>query len=268
MPVSRRQELYQVLQATGLQRAILVGCSLIGETILDVALEQGYLVHESELQMRIWVDGPFRQPEQVDPLFRWRAAEINRTALAKSAWGLTQAPVPDLLDPPAAQRLDGIQAPALIIAGELDHPEILRPASVMESTIPGSQKAAVACRAALRWGKTLRPGKPEALRLQGRYARLKGSASQARYWWGRSLAEAEALGMPHELGLTHLEIGRRLGEDAPQERRLWLSAHVTGGRAVHDLPGRRGGHLARDGVDLLKEFACLPKQAETLPGMR
>jgi pimeloyl-ACP methyl ester carboxylesterase len=163
----------------GVQRAILVGCSLSGETILDVALErpelvsglvvvsavpggfemqgeppenlmemlaaveQGDLALASELQMRIWVDGPFRQPEQVDLLFRRRAAEINRTTLAKGAWGLTLAPDPDPLDPPAAQRLDRIQAPALIIAGELDNPEILRAADVMAGAIPGAQKAVI-----------------------------------------------------------------------------------------------------------------------------
>ena len=97
------------------------------------------------------------------------------------------------------------------------------------------KKAGGACRAALRWGKTLRPGKPEALRLQGCYAWLKGSAAQARHWWGRSLAEAEALGMPYELGLTHLEIGRRLGEDAPQGR-----THLEKARAIFTEIGADG----------------------------
>lgn len=80
------------------------------------------------------------------------------------------------------------------------------------------KKAGRACRTALRWGKSLRPGKPEALRLQGRYEWMKGNAAQARHWWGKSLAEAETLGMPYELGLTHLEIGQRLGERAHLEK--------------------------------------------------
>ena len=74
------------------------------------------------------------------------------------------------------------------------------------------KKAGHDCRAALRWAKSLRPGKPEAMRLQGRYTWLKGDAAQAQRWWRKSLTEAEALGMPYELGLTHLEIGQRLGE--------------------------------------------------------
>ncbi len=38
-PISRRQELRRVLDHLGVDRAILVGCSLGGETILDFALE-------------------------------------------------------------------------------------------------------------------------------------------------------------------------------------------------------------------------------------
>lgn len=74
------------------------------------------------------------------------------------------------------------------------------------------KKARQACRSALRWAKFLRPAKPEALRLQGRYAWLKGNTAQAQRWWAKSLAEAEPLGMPYELGLTHLEIGECLNE--------------------------------------------------------
>ncbi len=74
------------------------------------------------------------------------------------------------------------------------------------------EKAGRACRAALKWGKMLRPGMPEALRLQGRYAWLRGNTVRAQSWWQRSLAEAERLRMPYELGLTHLEIGQRLGD--------------------------------------------------------
>jgi class 3 adenylate cyclase/tetratricopeptide (TPR) repeat protein len=81
------------------------------------------------------------------------------------------------------------------------------------------KKAGRACRAALKWGKLLRPGKPEALRLQGRYVLLQGNAARAQRWWQKSLAEAERLGMPYESGLTHLEIGRRLGERDHQKRK-------------------------------------------------
>jgi class 3 adenylate cyclase/tetratricopeptide (TPR) repeat protein len=80
------------------------------------------------------------------------------------------------------------------------------------------KKAGRACRAAMRYRKAFRPGKPEALRLQGCYEWLKGNTVQAQRWWQKSLAEAEALGMRYELGLTHLEIGQRLGEGVYLEK--------------------------------------------------
>jgi class 3 adenylate cyclase/tetratricopeptide (TPR) repeat protein len=79
-------------------------------------------------------------------------------------------------------------------------------------------KARRACRAALKWGRAFRPGKPEALRLQGRYLWLKENTVQAQRWWQKSLVEAEALGMLYEQGLTHLEIGQRLDQHASLEK--------------------------------------------------
>ena len=175
-PVSRRHELYRVLEHIGVGRATLVGCSLGGEVILDFVLEhpemvsgmivvsavaggfefqgeppkhllemfaaaeQGDLTLASELQMRLWVDGPFRQPEQADPLVRRRAGEMSRAALAKGTWVVAHAPPPDPLDPPAMQRLGEIRVPTLIAAGELDNPEIVRAAEATASAIPGAKK--------------------------------------------------------------------------------------------------------------------------------
>ena len=80
------------------------------------------------------------------------------------------------------------------------------------------KKAGRACRAGMKLRKAFHPGKPEALRLQGRYEWLKGNTVQAQRWWQKSLAEAEALGMRYELGLTQLEIGQRLGEGVYLEK--------------------------------------------------
>ena len=175
-PVSRRQELYRLLNHLHVERAYLLGCSMSGEMIIDLALEhpemvsalivvsatpsgfemqgepprhlldmmaaleQGDLARASELQIRIWVDGPFRQPEQVNPLVRSRAAEMNRIALANGTWAIADAQPLDPLDPPAAGRLSELHMPALIIAGALDDPEILRAADVMAAQIGGAQK--------------------------------------------------------------------------------------------------------------------------------
>lgn len=174
-PRNRRDDLYRLLQHLEIERAALVGCSLGGEIILDFALEhprkvsalvavstvpsgfelqgepppyllemiaaaqQGDLALASELQNRIWVDGPFREPEQVDSRVRERVAEMSLLALANRTMQVDMAPPANPLVPPAMHRLKEIAAPTLIVAGRLDHPEILRAAAAMASDIPEAQ---------------------------------------------------------------------------------------------------------------------------------
>jgi 2-hydroxy-6-oxonona-2,4-dienedioate hydrolase len=175
-PVARRHDLYHLLEHLGIARATLLGCSMGGEIVLDFALEhlemvsalvvvssapsgfelrgepprylmemigaveQGDLGLASELQNRIWIDGPFREPDQVDPQVRQRAAEMNLIALANDTWRKADASPINPINPPAAQRLNEIHVPTLIIAGELDHPEILRAADVIAAAISGARK--------------------------------------------------------------------------------------------------------------------------------
>jgi pimeloyl-ACP methyl ester carboxylesterase len=174
-PVSRRDDLYHLLQALDIQRAHLLGCSMSGQVILDFALEHAAMVSAlipvsaspsglqpegkpprdllemvaaskqqdwdrvSDLQMRIWVDGPHRQPDEVDPNVRRRAAEMNQIPVRNNTWAADAQPL-NPLNPPAIGRLNEIEAPTLIIAGALDDPEILRAADVLESEIKNSQK--------------------------------------------------------------------------------------------------------------------------------
>ncbi len=172
-PVSRRQDLYRLLQQLKVERTYLLGCSMGGETIIDLALEHPEMVaalivvatapggfelqgepppylfemmaameagdvpRASELQLRVWVDGLFRQPEQVNPLVRQRAAEMNRIAVANRTWAVADAAP---LDPPAVGRLNELRLPALVMAGALDHPEILRATDVMAAAIKDARK--------------------------------------------------------------------------------------------------------------------------------
>jgi pimeloyl-ACP methyl ester carboxylesterase len=178
-PIARRRDLDRLLQQLDVSHVALLGCSLSGEVLLDFALEhpervtalilvstvpggfelqgeppanliemmgaieQGNLALASELQNRIWVDGPFRQSEQVNPLVRQRAAEMNRLALANGTWGKADAWPAQPLDPPAVRRLHEIRIPTLILAGGLDHPEILRAAEVMAAAIPNAEKVII-----------------------------------------------------------------------------------------------------------------------------
>ena len=104
------------------------------------AVQQGDLQRASDLQIRMWVDGPFRQPEQVDPAVRQRAAEMNRIVLGNGTWAKADAQPLKPLDPPAAGRLHELHIPTLIIVGAVDHPEILRAANVMAKQIAGARQ--------------------------------------------------------------------------------------------------------------------------------
>ena len=178
-PISRREDVYKLLKQLGVERAHLLGCSMHGEVMIDLAIEhpelaqsliaisavpsgfqmqgapppelmemmsaiqQGDLERGSELQIRIWVDGPYRQPSQVDPLVRQRAAEMNRITVQNGTWGKADANPVNPLMPPASERLNEIQVPTLIMAGALDNSEIVRAADVMAKAIPGARKVII-----------------------------------------------------------------------------------------------------------------------------
>jgi pimeloyl-ACP methyl ester carboxylesterase len=178
-PVSRSGELYQLLKHLNVERATLIGCSLGGAAIIDFALEhpemvtalapvsavpsgfqmqgeppaellemfgaiqQGKLRQASDLQVRLWADGPFRQPEQVDPQFRELAAAMTRIPLANGTWAIEMSQPERQPESTATGRLKEIQAPVLILAGALDNSELLRAADVMESEIPGAKKVII-----------------------------------------------------------------------------------------------------------------------------
>ena len=94
----------------------------------------------SELQIRLWVDGTSRQPEQVDSHVRQCAAEMNRIAVKNGTWAIADANPLNPLNPPAAGRSGDIVVPALVMAGSLDNPEILRAADLLANEIKGAKK--------------------------------------------------------------------------------------------------------------------------------
>jgi pimeloyl-ACP methyl ester carboxylesterase len=175
-PRTRRHDLAQLLDHLHVKRAALLGCSLSGEIMIDfvlehpemasalitvssapsgfqfqgdppphlfemiTALQQGETARASELQMRIWVDGSYRRPEQISPTVRQRAAEMNLIAIKMNTWLIADSQPINPLDPPAIDRLSAIHVPVLIMAGALDHPEVLRAADIMTDAIKGAKK--------------------------------------------------------------------------------------------------------------------------------
>jgi len=176
-PISRRADLDQLLKHLGITRAHLVGCSNGGEIALDLALEQpqqiasltlvgatpsgfelqgvpphymlemfdamqnGDVERASELQIRIWLDGQYRDSGQVDPELRKKALDMNRIFVTQNTFFIADSQPVNPLAPPAVTRLEEVNCPTLIVAGSLDHPEVLRAADEMVTRIPGARKA-------------------------------------------------------------------------------------------------------------------------------
>jgi pimeloyl-ACP methyl ester carboxylesterase len=168
---SHLNDLEAVLHYLNVERAYLIGCSKGGRLALDYALahpahvaglvmvnsgapgyagagqkpaqwdqavaafEAGNLDLTNELEIQVWIDGAFRTPQQVDPLVRSLALDMNRIALANEMAGLGQeAPTPD-----AAGRLAEVPCPLLAIASDLDNPDFIGAAEYAAKFVPGGR---------------------------------------------------------------------------------------------------------------------------------
>ena len=173
-PFSHHDDMRGLLDALGVGRAAIVGSSMGGKVAIDFALENpdrvvalvlvaspvggfepdtprpeewdemvaadeaGDLERLSELEVRKWVDGPQRGPDAVDPAVRDLVTEMNLIALRNEESGLLGDERE--LEPLAAGRLGEIQAPTLVVVGELERPEILAAADLLAGEVPGAEK--------------------------------------------------------------------------------------------------------------------------------
>ena len=178
-PLCRRADLRHLLDHLEIQQAHLVGCSNGGEIMLDLVLEQpdfalsltligstpsgfemqgempphmnemfealqtGDVEQANELQIRIWIDGAFREPNAVNAELRDKALMMNRIPVQQQTFLIADMQPVCPLDPPAITRLSEIQCPVLVMAGTLDHPEIVRAAEVMSKGIANARKVLV-----------------------------------------------------------------------------------------------------------------------------
>jgi pimeloyl-ACP methyl ester carboxylesterase len=172
-PFSHHADLRALLDDLGIDRAALVGCSMGGGAVVDFALENperaealvlvgaavgglefdegplgewvelvaadeaGDLERVSELEVRMWVDGPRRGPDVVDPAVRDLVREMNLIALKNEATQPGEELEPET---PAASRLSQIRAPTLVLVGDEDRARTLAAADLLGGAIPGSRK--------------------------------------------------------------------------------------------------------------------------------
>jgi pimeloyl-ACP methyl ester carboxylesterase len=109
----------------------------------EAALERGDVDEAVEVNMRMWVDGPSRSPDEVDPELRRKVGEMQRRAI--DLW--LEAGEEGEYQPLAedwGERLAEIAVPTLVIVGELDRPEMLEIAERLEAEIPNARRETMA----------------------------------------------------------------------------------------------------------------------------
>ncbi|WP_135229169.1 alpha/beta fold hydrolase [Deinococcus fonticola] len=169
-PYSPAEDVLAVMNATGLEQAVLVGNSkggrlaldftladpervralvLIGTAIsgsprltqwppevlrldeqMDAALEAGDLDSLNELEAQLWLDGPGRSAGRVSGPLRELLLEMNGKALKAENPGDETEPEP------AYPRLNDIKVPTLLVVGDLDLPSIHENSEYAARSIP------------------------------------------------------------------------------------------------------------------------------------
>jgi 3-oxoadipate enol-lactonase len=109
----------------------------------DEAVARGDLEAATELNLRMWVDGPRRAAADVDPLVRAAVAEMQRRALELQAphWEQLEE---DMLVPDVAARLDEVEAPTLVVVGDEDVDDMQALARRLAAEIPTARMATIA----------------------------------------------------------------------------------------------------------------------------
>jgi pimeloyl-ACP methyl ester carboxylesterase len=170
---SYHHDLESLLDHLAVARASLVGCSFGGQIAIDFALAhpdrvrslalvsagiggrepseqmirfgdeeeallaRGDIEGATELNVRTWVDGPYRAPGEVDAALRDRVRTMQRELFAQEApEGMERL----RLEPPAIGRLGEIRAPTLVIVGDRDLPEMIEAGDRLASGIPNARK--------------------------------------------------------------------------------------------------------------------------------
>lgn len=104
----------------------------------ETAVEQGDIDAAVEINLRLWVDGIYRQPEEVDKQVRQKVGQMQREIFLMA--------VPEdvsevRLAPAAYGRLAEITAPTLVLVGTLDLPEKVAEAAWLAEQMSQAQHA-------------------------------------------------------------------------------------------------------------------------------
>jgi pimeloyl-ACP methyl ester carboxylesterase len=106
----------------------------------DALLEKGDLEGATELNLKLWVDGPHREADQVSVQVRELVREMQLAIFKKEM----PEDVEEIdLDPPAIERLGEIKVPVQVMVGKLDLEEKLELADRLVQEIPNCEKVLI-----------------------------------------------------------------------------------------------------------------------------
>jgi 3-oxoadipate enol-lactonase len=109
----------------------------------EALVEAGDVDGAVEVNLRVWVDGVARTPDEVDPNVREQLREMQRRAF-KVQMAVPDAGPEEPFEPQASTRLGEIGCPALVVVGDLDQPAIQEVADQLAEGIPGARKEVIA----------------------------------------------------------------------------------------------------------------------------
>jgi 3-oxoadipate enol-lactonase len=179
---SHVDDVVALLDAEGVERAAVVGASMGGAVAIDLALshpervaalvlaapalhgwdwsdetrafsakedelfESGQVEAATDLNVRTWVDGRGRGPDEVDGVIRELVWEMQFQAFdhVLNAYSTEPHPEERRLDPPAAERLAELTPPTLVIVGDLDMPDFPRIAARIAEQAPRARVIEIA----------------------------------------------------------------------------------------------------------------------------
>jgi len=108
----------------------------------EEAYEAGDLDRAAEVNVELWVDGPNRGPDEVDPEVRDLVRAMQRHAFELPEPDPSPEPAPD-----PAVRLADVHVPTLVVVGDQDVEDFLDMADEAAAGIPGARKVVIECAA-------------------------------------------------------------------------------------------------------------------------